>query len=64
MKFSETLGELIKKSGMTQKEFAQKSGLTEAAISRYLHDNRMPNMEALIKIKGASQCTWEELMGE
>lgn len=41
-----TIGQRIKKildnQGMTQKELAEKAGVTELAISRYVHDERIP----------------------
>ena len=64
MKFSESLKEIITKSGMTQKQFAAKSGVTEAAISRYIHGTRVPTMDALIKLKRAADCSWEDIIGE
>ena len=64
MDFSKSLKKIIAESGMTQKQFAIQSGVTEAAISRYLHGTRQPTMEALLKLKKAAGCTWEEMMGE
>lgn len=49
-----TIGQRIKKvldnQGMTQKELAEKSGITEVAISRYVHDKRIPQTLVLIDI--------------
>lgn len=46
-----TIGEKIKHvleiKGLTQKDLAQKSHLTNATICRYINDSRMPNAENL-----------------
>lgn len=62
--FSERLKGLIVESGMNQKEFADKSGLTPAAISRYVNGSRIPGMDTLLQLKSALGCEWEQLMGE
>ena len=62
--FSTTLKKLISDANMTQKDFAKKSGMTEAAISRYVNGTRMPNMDALLRMKTALGCNWEDIMGE
>lgn len=64
MNFAERLKTLIEKSDMNQKQLSEVSGITEAAISRYLHGTRMPNMVALCKMKNALGCDWDELIGE
>lgn len=61
--FKDLLAKQIKDSGMNQKQLAEKSGVTEAAISRYLHGTRKPNMSALVMLKKAFGCKWEELIG-
>ena len=62
--FYTTLKKLISYANMTQKDFAKKSGMTEAAISRYVNGTRMPNMGALLRMKTALGCNWEDIMGE
>jgi transcriptional regulator with XRE-family HTH domain len=64
MSFAQSLKKIIADSGMNQKQFASKSGVTEAAISRYINGSRNPTMDALLKIKNAANCSWEDIMGE
>ena len=61
--FSSRLAKLIADSGKTQKQLAIDSGVTEAAISRYLHGTRLPNMAAVVKLRDALGCTLDELVG-
>ncbi len=46
---------------MTQKELAEKTGITEAAISRYVLGSRMPRASSSIKIANVLRCTVEDL---
>ena len=54
--FSDNLKDLMKEAGMTQRELAEESGLTEASISRYIHKKRMPSVAALASIAYALPC--------
>ena len=38
---------LMKENGYTQKQLAMRSGCTEASISRYVNNEREPNIKAL-----------------
>lgn len=53
-KFAEDLRALMIAKGMTQKELAIKSGLTEASISNYLSGKRSPNAKSIIAINEAT----------
>lgn len=44
------LKELLQEQDMTQKELADRTGLTEAAISRYVNGTRRPRGKALVNI--------------
>lgn len=48
--FKERLKLTMQLRGMTQRELAEKTGLTEASISRYVSGQRVPNVESLMKI--------------
>lgn len=48
--FRERLKLTMQLRGMTQRELAEKTGLTEASISRYVSGQRVPNAESLMKI--------------
>lgn len=41
--FGQRLSELLKSSNISQRKLAQKVGITEAAISRYINSDRTPN---------------------
>ena len=62
----DTLGERIKerleKMEMTQKELAEKTGCTEAAISHYIKGDRIPRASVLSKIAIALGTTADYLM--
>lgn len=52
-KFASDLSALLAERGMTQKELAITSGLTEACISNYLHGKRFPHVKAIDAINEA-----------
>ncbi len=60
--FSKRLEELLKARGMTQKELAAKSGVTEAAMSHYIKGDRTPRSVVLSRIATALNTTSDYLM--
>ncbi len=60
--FSVRLEGLLKSRGITQKELAQKSGVTEAAISHYMKGDRTPRSAVLSKIAMVLGTTSDYLM--
>ena len=48
---------------MTQNELAEKTGLTAAAISRYISGEREPKIIAVVKIANALGVSTDELLG-
>lgn len=56
------LEELLKKSGMTQKELAEKAEVTEAAISHYIKGDRSPRSSVLSRIATVLNTTSDYLM--
>lgn len=62
--FSNILLSELDKQGMTQKQLAEKSGITEAAISRYLSGERTPRSVFLAKIAKALGVSSDYLLGE
>ncbi len=58
----ERIKKLIKKKGISQKELAEKTGCTEAAISHYIKGDRIPRSSVLTKIAIALDTTSEYLM--
>lgn len=48
-KIGDRMMELMKRTDYTQKELASMVGVTEAAMSRYLRNEREPRMEVIVK---------------
>ena len=48
---------LLKQKNISQKELAEKTGTTEAAISRYLSGKRTPRLPQLMSIVSALECS-------
>ena len=48
--FGENLGKFKKSLGLTSKELAQRSGLTEAAISQIINGQRDPSLKSIVSI--------------
>ena len=61
--FAYRLSELLKKRGMSQKELAERVGITEASMSRYMNTDRIPKSEILANIATALQTTSDYLLG-
>ena len=55
--------ELISKKGISQKQLAKISGLTESTISHYVRGERIPRGVNLIKIAKALDTTADYLLG-
>ena len=60
--FGERILELLHKKGMTQKELAIIIGVTEATMSRYVKDSRVPRGEIVANIATALQTTSDYLL--
>ena len=56
------LSRLLKESGYTQKEFALMCGVTEAAMCRYLKNEREPKIEVVANMATALNTTVEYLI--
>ena len=53
---------LLKKKGMTRKELSEKSGISEAAISRYINGSREPKTVCLNSIAESLEVPLSELV--
>ena len=53
---------LLEEEGYTQREFATMIGVSEAALSRYLNDNREPKMEIIANMATALNTTTDYLL--
>ncbi len=58
----ERIKELLEKKGITQRELAEKTGCTEAAVSHYIKGDRVPRASVLTKIAIALETTSDYLM--
>lgn len=56
------IAELMKKSNYTQRELASMVGVTEAAMSRYLRNEREPRMEVIANLATALNTTSDYLI--
>ena len=63
MCFQERFRMILREKRLTQKQFAEDTGLTESAVSRYLSGNREPALRTLLTIREGLGCTWDELLG-
>ena len=61
--FSEHLALLLKQQGLSQKELAERIGVTEATMSRYMHGERIPKSEIIANIATALHTTSDYLLG-
>ncbi len=61
--FNERLAMLLQRKSMTQKELAEKAGVTEAAMSHYLKGDRTPRATVIARIADALETTVDYLMG-
>ena len=64
MKFEEKLKSIMQQQGLTQKELATRSGITEASMSKYLNGERTPRIDVIINLSRALEVTTDELLGE
>lgn len=65
--FGEHLKSLINEKGITQKELAEKTELTEAAVSRYIKGDRVPGVMQACRIAcgiGVDMNTLTNVKGE
>ena len=60
--FGERIQELLQKRGMTQKELATIIGVTDASMSRYVKNDRIPKGEVVANIATALQTTSDYLL--
>lgn len=63
MTVGERIQSLLEARNMTRKQLAEESGLTEAAISRYITGARSPKSISLSAIAKALDVTSDELLG-
>ena len=57
------IANLLKKSGLTQRELANKVGVTEVSMSRYVSGGRIPKGPIIANIANALHTTSDYLLG-
>jgi len=62
MKFEERLRMIMNEQGLSQKELAIKSNITEASMSKYLSGERTPRVDVIINLSRALEITTDELL--
>jgi len=61
--FKDQLQRAISLAGLTQKQLAEKAGITEAAVSHYLKGDRTPRAAVVSKLADVLGCSLEFLLG-
>lgn len=64
MTWQEKVKQLMKDQNLNQKQLSQKSGITEASVSRYLKGDRTARMDIIINFAKALGVTTEYLLCE
>lgn len=57
------IADLLKQSGLTQRELADRVGITEVSLSRYISGNRTPKGPVIANIANALHTTSDYLLG-
>ena len=60
--FADNLSDIMDEVGISQRQLAKKTHITEAALSRYLNKQRMPNMRTFMNLCYALQCEYSDLL--
>lgn len=63
MNLNERIRMLMEEQGMTQKELANKSNITEASMSKYLSGERRPRIDVVVNIANALGVSVDDLLG-
>lgn len=63
MTFNEILNQELQKQNITQRELANRTGLTEVSIGRYCNGQRSPNINTITKIANELHVNTDYLLG-
>ena len=63
MKVNERIKILMDGKHLTQKELANRAGITEASMSKYLSGERVPRIDVIVNLANALDVTTDELIG-
>jgi len=61
--FAERLKQLMNESSMKQSDLAKRARITEAALSRYLNDGRIPRIDVVANLATVLNTTTDYLLG-
>ena len=59
--FGDNLKEILEERGMTQRDLADETGLSESAISNYINKKRMADVRAVLNIWYALGCPIDDI---
>lgn len=60
--FGDNLVYMLDKHCLSQKELAEKTGISETSISNYINKRKIPGMKAIINIAYGLDCSVSELI--
>lgn len=60
--FGDNLRDVMESAEITQRELADRTGLSEGTISRYINKQSMPGVKAIINIAYVLDCSMDDLI--
>lgn len=60
--FGDNLRDVMESTRITQRELAERTGLSEGTISRYIHKQTIPGVKAIINIAYVLDCSMDDLI--
>ena len=60
--FADNLRDMMRDFGISQRELADETGLSESTIGRYLKKQMVPGIKALVNIAYVLDCSLDDLM--
>lgn len=60
--FIDNLKDMMKDVGMSQRELANITGLSDATVSNYIHKRQLPGVKAIVNIAYAFDCDIGDLV--
>lgn len=60
--FGVNLMEMLHENGMTQRDLADDTGLSEGTISNYIRGRQLPGVKAIVNIANALNCSIDDLI--
>ena len=60
--FADNLYEMLCNANMSQKELADRTGMSEASISAYLNGRKLPGLKAIVNIAMVLDCSVGDLV--